>query len=57
MSNLGGDNSSQKTRKIRYQPFLVLSNFTGFPYFVPKYFARDCSFQISRIFEYKTRLK
>ena len=28
-------NSSQKARKIRYQKFLVLSNFTLFLYFVP----------------------
>ena len=28
------DNSSQKTRKIKYQAFLVLSSFTGFLYFV-----------------------
>ena len=31
--NFGG--SSQKTRKSRYQTFLFLSSFTGFPYPVP----------------------
>ena len=29
------DNSSQKSRKNRYQTFLFLSNFTRFLYFVP----------------------
>ena len=29
------DSNSQKTRKSRYQTFLVLSSFTGFLYFVP----------------------
>ena len=27
--------NSQKIRKSRYQSFLVLSNLTGFPYFIP----------------------
>ena len=39
MSNLDGEkilgNSSQKVRKIRYHRLLVLSSFTGCPYFVP----------------------
>ena len=30
--NLG--NSSKKERRSRYQTFLVLPNFTGFPYYV-----------------------
>ena len=33
-------NSSQKTRKIRYQTFLFLSGFTGFLYFVPNILPR-----------------
>ena len=32
---LNFDNSSHKTRKSRYQTFLLLSSFTGFLYFVP----------------------
>ena len=32
--------SSQKTRKSRYQTFLVLSSFTGFLYFVPNILPR-----------------
>ena len=31
---------SQKTRKNRYQTFLVLSSFTGFLYFVPNILSR-----------------
>ena len=33
-------NSSQKTRKSRYQTFLVLSSYTGFLYFVPNILSR-----------------
>ena len=54
MSNAGGDaawcpiffpeiktdNSCQKTRKIRYYIFEVLSNFTVFLYFVPNILCR-----------------
>ena len=32
--------NSQKTRKSRYQTFLVLSSFTGFLYFVPNILPR-----------------
>ena len=32
--------SSQKTRKSRYQTFLVLSSFTGFLYFAPNILPR-----------------
>ena len=37
---LNFDSSCQKTRKIRWQIFEVLSIFTGFLYFVPNVFAR-----------------
>ena len=37
---LNVDNSCQKTRKIRYYIFEVLSNFTVFLYFVPNILAR-----------------
>ena len=37
---LNVDNSFQKTRKIRYHIFEVLSNFTVFLYFVPNILAR-----------------
>ena len=37
---LNSDNSCQKTRKIRYYIFEVVSNFTVFLYFVPNILAR-----------------
>ena len=37
---LNVDKSCQKTRKIRYYSFEVLSNFTVFIYFVPNILAR-----------------
>ena len=38
--------SSQKTRKSRYQTFLVLSSFTGFLYFVPNILPRIVDLQV-----------
>ena len=35
LQKLSFGNSSQKTRKSRYQPLVALSSFTGFLYFVP----------------------
>ena len=40
MPNFSG-HSSQKVCKKRYQSFLVLSNFTGYFYFIPNIFFQD----------------
>ena len=40
LQKLNSDNSSQKTRKSRYQNFLALSTFTRFLYFAPKILPR-----------------
>ena len=40
IQKLNADNSCQKTRKIRYYIFEVLSNFTVFLYFVPNILSR-----------------
>ena len=40
LRKLNFDKSSQKTHKIRYQIFVVLSNFAVFLYFVPNILSR-----------------
>ena len=45
--NLNFDNSCQKIRKIRLQTFEVISNFTGFLYFVPNILAGIVGIQLS----------
>ena len=47
-------NSSQKSRKTRYQTCFVLSSFTGFLYFVPNILPRIVdSPEMKQIFNYK----
>ena len=53
--NLGS--SSQKTRKGRYQTFLVLSSFTGFLYFVPNILPRIVGLAIKRSLSNTGRMK
>ena len=58
---LNVDNSCQKTRKIRYYIFEVLSNFTVFLYFVPNILARivvqPVQMNIHQINNYRKDLK
>ena len=48
--------SSQKTRKSRYQTFLVLSSFTGFLYFVPNILARIVNYLIFHLLQFSNFL-
>ena len=54
-------NSSHKTRKSRYQNFLVLSSFTGFIYFIPNILSKTVVFRKdlnpTNSFNYHQRLK